>query len=275
MALRVFVSVDMEGVAGIVHWDQVDPGGSEYGWARRLMIGEANAAVAGAFDGGSAAVVVNDSHYDMRNLLPGELDPRALLVSGTPKPLSMMEGLQDGGFGAVFLVGYHAAAGHPGVLNHTYSSATVHRLWLNGRPAGELAINAAVAGALGVPVALVTGDAAVVAEARELLGEVEVVAVKEARGRYSAANLHPEAARDAIRAAAARAVRRAPALRPWLPEPPYVFEVAFMQTAMAECALLLPGTEGLDGLTVRYAHDDYLTAFRALRAMIGLARLAL
>lgn len=273
--MRVFISVDMEGVAGIVHWDQVEPGGGEYEWARRLMIGEANAAAVGAFEGGATGVVVNDSHYHMRNLLPGELDPRVRLVSGSPKPLSMMEGLQDGGFGAVFLVGYHAAAGHAGVLAHTYSSATVHRLWLNGQPAGELAVNAAVAGALGVPVALVTGDAAVVAEARELLGEVETVAVKEPRGRYAAANMHPEAAREAIRTAAARAVKRAPGLRPWLPEPPYAFEVAFMHPAMADCALLLPGAERVDAVTVRYAHDDYLTAYRAMRALMGLARLAL
>lgn len=274
--MKILVSADMEGVAGVVQWDQVDPGKPDYDWARRLMLGEVNAAVAGAFEGGAAEVVVNDSHYTMRNLFPHGLDRRARLISGSLKALSMVEGLQDGGFAAAFFVGYHGAAAGPGVLGHTYSSATVHELKLNGRPAGEVTVNAAAAGALGVPVALVSGDAAAVDEARDVLGPaVETVAVKAARSRYSALSLHPEAAREAVRAAAARAVRRAPALRPWLPDPPYVFEVCFLDAAMAEAALLLPGAERADPTTVRFAHADYLVAFKAMRALLTLARATL
>lgn len=271
--MKILVSADMEGIAGVVHWDQVDPGKPDYDCARRLMLGEVNAAVAGAFEGGAAEVVVNDSHYTMRNLLPHGLDRRARLISGNLKALSMVEGLQDGGFAAAFFVGYHGAAGGAGVLGHTYSSATVHELRLNGRPAGEVTVNAAAAGALGVPVALVTGDDAAVDEARGVLGPaVEAVAVKGARSRYAALSLHPEAAREAVRAAAAHAARRAAALRPWLPPPPFVFEVRFLDAAMAEAALLLPGAERIDPTTVRFAHADYLVAFKAMRALLTLAR---
>lgn len=274
--MKILVSADMEGIAGVVHWDQVDPGKPDHDWARRLMLGEVNAAVAGAFEGGAAEVVVNDSHDTMRNLLPHGLDRRARLISGNLKALSMVEGLQDGGFAAAFFVGYHGAAGGAGVLGHTYSSATVHELRLNGRPAGEVTVNAAAAGALGVPVALVSGDTAAVDEARDLLGPaVETVAVKGARSRHSALSLHPEAAREAVRAAAARAASRLSLggrLEPWLPPPPFVFEVRFLDAAMAEAALLLPGAERADPTTVRFAHADYLVAFKAMRAMLTLAR---
>lgn len=270
--MKIFISADMEGVAGVVHWDQVDPGRPDYAWARRLMAAEVNAAVAGACAGGATDVVVNDAHYTMRNLPPEGVDRRARLISGSFKPLSMVEGLQDGGFAAALFVGYHAAAGHPGVLSHTYSSSTIQAIRLNGRPAGEVTINAAAAGTLGVPVAMVAGDAPAVIEARDLLGEgVEGVAVKEARGRYSALSLHPAVARERISAAAARAAQRAPVLRPWTPPPPYAFEVVFCDTGMAESALLLPGAERIDGVTVRYISEEYLTAYRAIRAMITLA----
>lgn len=271
--MKAFISADMEGVAGIVHWDQVDPSGPDYERSRALLLAEVNAAVAGACDGGAASVVVNDAHDRMRNLPPEGLDARARLLSGSLKSLSMVEGLQDGGFAAALFVGYHGRAGCGGVLAHTYSSATVHELRLNGRPAGEVTINAAAAGALGVPVALVTGDEEAVAEARDLLGDgVETVAVKAARSRSSALSLHPEEARAAIREAAGRALRRAPSLRPWLPSPPYAFEVRFVDAGMAEAALLLPGAERADATTVRFTHPDYLAAFKAMRALLLLAR---
>lgn len=272
-AVKIFISADMEGVAGVVHWDQVDPGKPDYDHARRLMTAEVNAVVAGAIEGGAGDVVVNDSHYTMRNLLPQELDRRARLISGSFKPLSMIEGLQDGGFAAALFIGYHAGAAHPGVLGHTYSSGVIQAVRLNGRPAGEVTINAAAAGALGVPVAMVAGDVSAVSEARDLLGEgqVEGVAVKEARGRYSALSPHPEVARERISSAATRAVRMAPVLRPWTPPPPHTFEVVFHDTGMAESALLLPGAERVDGITLRYTATDYLTAYKAMRAMITLA----
>lgn len=270
--MRIYISADMEGVAGIVHWEQVDASSAEYGWARRLMVAEVNALVAGAFAGGATEVVVNDSHWHMRNLLPLELDDRVRLITGTWKPLSMLEGLQDGPFAAAFFAGYHGAAGEDGVLAHTYSSKTIHRVTLNGAPAGETTINAALAGALGVPVALVTGDAAAAAEAARLPG-TEAVCVKEARSRQSALHLHPAAARRLLEEAAARAARRAQAgeLRPWLPPPPHRFEVTFRHAGFAAAAALLPGSVRLDPVTVAWEGEDYVTAFRAFRTMVILA----
>ncbi len=171
--MRVYISVDMEGVAGVVHEDQTDPvdprHAGEYNRFRRLMTREANAAGEGALAAGATRVLVNDSHWLMRNLLAEELHPAAELLSGGPKARSMVEGV-DLGFDAAMFVGYHAMAGAArAVIDHTYTSI-VHEVKLNGRPAGELAINAALAGIHGVPVALVSGDQALAAEAREVLG---------------------------------------------------------------------------------------------------------
>ena len=203
--MRVYVSVDMEGIAGVVHEDQTNPVeprcGPEYARFQRLMTAEANAAIRGAFAGGATRVVVNDSHWNMRNLLAEELDERAELISGDPKPLSMMEGIADG-FDAAFFVGYHAMAGTAtAVLDHTYTDL-VAQARLNGRPIGELGINALLAGSFGVPVVLVTGDQATCAEGREWLGTgVGVVPVKTAIGRGAARSVAPAEACRRIEAA--------------------------------------------------------------------------
>jgi len=172
--MRVYISVDMEGVAGVVHESQTDPTNpacaAEYARFRRLMTAEANAAIEGALAAGATKLVVNDSHWFMRNLLAEELHQAAELLSGDPKPQSMVEGI-DGGFDAALFIGYHARAGtRHAILDHTYADR-IHDVRLNGRPVGELGINAAFAGVAGVPVALVSGDSALVAEARELLGD--------------------------------------------------------------------------------------------------------
>ena len=166
--MRVYISVDMEGVAGVVHEDQTDPidprHAGEYNRFRRLMTGEANAAIEGALAAGAKTILVNDSHWLMRNLLAEELHPAAELLSGGPKLRSMVEGV-DEGFDAALFVGYHARAGTGhAIIDHTYTSR-VHEARLNGQPVGELAINAALAGTYGVPVALVSGDQALAAEA--------------------------------------------------------------------------------------------------------------
>jgi len=186
--MRVYISIDMEGVAGVVHEDQTDPvdprHSAEYNRFRRLMTGEANAAVEGALAAGARTVVVNDSHWLMRNLIAEELNPAAELISGNPKRWSMVEGV-DAGFDAALFVGYHARAGtRQATIDHTYTDR-VHEVRLNGRPVGELAINAALAGTHGVPVAMVSGDQALAAEARDLLGPaVETIVVKQAVGRF-------------------------------------------------------------------------------------------
>ncbi|HET7425411.1 MAG TPA: M55 family metallopeptidase, partial [Gemmatimonadales bacterium] len=210
--MRVYISVDMEGVAGVVHEDQTDPidprHAGEYNRFRRLMTAEANAAIEGALAAGADRVLVNDSHWLMMNLLAEGLHPAAELLSGGPKARSMVEGIELG-FDAALFVGYHARAGVAhATIDHTYTSR-VHEARLNGRPVGELAINAALAGTWDVPVALVSGDQALAAEARELLGPaVETVIVKHAVGRFAARSVAPTVACRLIREGTAAALGR-------------------------------------------------------------------
>ena len=271
--MRVYISIDMEGITGVVHEDQTDPieprHGGEYNRFRRLMTNEANAAIAGAQEAGATGVVVNDSHWLMRNLLAEELNPVAELVSGGPKRLSMVEGV-DGGFDAAMFIGYHAQAGtRHATIDHTYTSR-VYQARINGTPVGELALNAAMAGLHGVPVALVSGDQSLAAEARELLGAgVETVIVKEAVGRFAARSLAPSIACQRIRAGAAAALRRKHA--PFTFQPPLWLEVDFIVSQMADMAELVPGSTRSGGRTVGYTSDDYREVFQAWRAMYNLA----
>jgi D-amino peptidase len=271
--MRVYVSVDMEGVAGVVHEDQTDPidprHAGEYNRMRRLMTAEANAAIEGALAAGAERVVVNDSHWLMMNLLAEELHPAAELLSGNPKARSMVEGV-DEGFDAAFFVGYHARAGvGHAIIDHTYTS-NVYEARLNGRPVGELAINAALAGTYDVPVALVSGDQALAAEARELLGEaVEMVIVKRAVGRFAARSVAPSVACQRIRDGARAALGRRH--EPFRFPAPIRLEVDFALTQMADMAELVPGSIRTSGRTVTWTGDDYREVFRAWRAMYNLA----
>lgn len=270
--MRVYISVDMEGVAGVVHEDQTDPTdprhAGEYNRFRRLMTSEANAAVEGAVLAGAKAVVVNDSHWQMRNLLPDELHPAAELLSGGPKRYSMVEGV-EAGFDAALFVGYHARGGtRHAIIDHTYTSV-VHEARLNGQPVGELAINAALAGTYGVPVAMVSGDQALAAEAKELLGTVEAVIVKHAVGRFAARSVHPGESCRRIREGATAALRRSH--RPYVLSTPVTLDVEFALTQMADMAELTPGSVRTGGRTLQYRHDDYREVFRAWRAFYNLA----
>src|SRR6266536_481168 len=176
---KVFISIDMEGIAGIAHRQQVTRGMGDYSIGRELMTGEANAAIDGAFEGGATSVVVNDSHGDMFNLLQERLDPRAELILGSPKvPLSMMQGF-GADFDVALFVGYHAAAGTEGaVLDHTYSGRLLYDVRLNERSVTEAELNAAYAGAHGVPVGLVSGDDKICAQAAARLPGLRTVVVK-------------------------------------------------------------------------------------------------
>jgi D-amino peptidase len=233
------------------------------------MTAEANAAITGALDAGATAVVVNDSHWLMRNLLADELHPAAELVSGGPKRLSMVEGI-DQGFDAAMFVGYHAQAGtRDAVIDHTYTSR-VYQARINQKPVGELALNAAMAGCYGVPVALVSGDQALAAEAREVLGPVvETVIVKQGVGRFAARSLAPSVACERIRAAATAALQRPH--RPFTFSTPIRLEVDFTVSQMADMAELVPGASRSNGRTVCYEGEDYREVFRAWRAMYNLA----
>ncbi|MGI6357848.1 MAG: M55 family metallopeptidase [Bacillota bacterium] len=269
--MRVYISVDIEGISTIVNSTSTGPQGRDYQRACKQMTAEANAAVMGALAAGATAVVVNDSHGSMTNLIPAELHPAAELIQGSPKPLSMMEGI-EAGFDAAMFVGYHSRMGQPGILSHTISSATVSNILLNGQLVGETALNACIAGYYGIPVVMVAGDAEVAKEAQATLGQVETAIVKTPITRFSARSLHPERACEVIKAAAEQALSDLSRYQPLLPAGPYTFTLEFINAGMADAASVMPGAVRENGNTVSFTHDDYIVAFRGLRTMISLAR---
>jgi D-amino peptidase len=267
--MKVYLSVDMEGVACVTHVDHVKLEGTEYEMARKWMTAEANAAVEAALEKGATQVVVADSHGHMRNILPDELHQDALLVRGSPRPLTMMEGL-DETFDAAFLVGYHSMAGTAkGILAHTYIGRAVYALRLNGITVGEPGFNAAVAGHFGVPVALVCGDDTVEREVGNLMPWAERVITKWALSPLSARNLTPKASQERIRQGAERALERLPEMKPWVVETPVRFEVDFMHPIQADVGADIPGVERVEGRTLTYTGADMLQVTRIWRLIIN------
>lgn len=276
-AVKVLISADMEGTCGVVSWVQVMPpeygaseptAAGEYERARGRMTREVNAAIEGALAGGAEEVIVNDSHDGMRNLLPEELHPGCRFVSGSDKPLGMVQGVDLPGVGALFYTGYHAKAGTPAApLAHTWTG------WINdvrvaGRSVGEFGINAAIAGHFGVPVTLVTGDDRAVAQTRALLGERVVgVVVKEGFSTFAALHLHPETAQALIRAGAEEATRRAADAQPWTLPTDCRVEVEFDHQARADQAATVPGVERAGARTVAWVAQDALAFNLTWRAV--------
>lgn len=271
--LKVYISVDMEGIAGVAASDQVRADGNDYHMARMWTTQEANAAIQGALDAGATEILVNDSHGNMRNIIAHELNPAARLISGTPKPLGMMQGI-DETFDAAIFIGYHARAGTiDGVLDHTYFGAAVHALRINELEVGESELNAIIAGQFGVPVVMIAGDRAVCEQVKNILGDkVVTVPVKEGIGRYAANSLVPSEAQKKIRENARIAVDIRGEIEPFLLLGPYRFQVDFLYSYQAEAAELVPGVERLGPRSVVYTQDDFIEGFRLFRALLSLAR---
>lgn len=270
--MKVFISADMEGISGVAYKGILSEESREHERARKLMTGDVNAAIEGALEAGADEILVNDSHGWMQNLIPDELNEKALLIRGSPKPLSMMEGI-DRTFDAVFFIGYHSKRGtRLGFLEHSFSSSTVSEIRVNGESFGEIGINSALAGSFGVPVVLVTGDRAATEEALSLLKAVEVVAVKEAVSRVAAKGLHPKAAGRLIRESAIKALKEISRFKPFVIRPPVKVEVQFLNAEMADAAEIDPGVERVDGRTASFTAEDFLTGFRAIETMLTLAR---
>lgn len=246
--MRVFISVDMEGVAGVATLDQIIRGGTGYARAQALMTSETNAAIRGAFAGGASEVLVNDSHGTMDNLLHDQLDERARLVFGAPRPSCMVQGITPDDGLAVF-VGYHAAAGGPGVLSHTFSS-NFTEVRLNGVPVSEAEVNGTYAASLGVPVGLVTGDDRICEVAAKAFPGVATVAVKEAHGWSATDTVHPSVACGLIEEAVAGVVAAGPVPPVTVPAS-WALEVDFASVLAADHAMSLPGAERLTARTVR------------------------
>ncbi len=270
MTLKVFISVDMEGIAGVVADDHTERSGHDYELARRLMTLEANAAIEGAIEAGATGVLVADSHGTHRNLLPELLHPAAEVITGSPKPQSMMAGL-DGSFAAALCVGYHSRAGIPGVLDHTINDLIVADVQINGVPQGELGVNAGIAAYHGVPIVLATGDSSLARQAAELIPGIEVATVKEPLIRHAAKSLSPAAAQALIRDRARRGVERRGEIAPVQYAMPVTFSLRFTYTSMADLAEWMPGIERVDGLTIAYTSPDYVQAFHCIRGLILMA----
>lgn len=270
--MRVMISIDMEGVAGIATLDQTIRGGSGYTRGIELMTAEANAAIVGAFEGGATEVVVDDSHGTMDNLLHSKLDPRARVIFGAPRAQCMVHGL-DSTFDTVLFIGYHMPAGCHGVQAHTYSIAFTE-LRINGTPQSEASANAMIAASVGVPVGMLSGDDLICARARALFPQAVVVEVKTAEGFSATSSLHPDVACDTIRAGASDAVGAAGGLE--RPAPPAELAVEFDLTTPlhADFVALMPGSKRMGGRTVAVAVPDASVLAQTISAAYYLASMA-
>jgi D-amino peptidase len=264
--LKVYISVDMEGITGVASADQLSPASFEYPQARKWMTAEVNAAIAGAREAGATEFVISDSHGNGESLLIDEL-PTSIpitVVRSFPRPLGMMEGI-DSSFAAVLFIGYHAATtSTTGVRAHTISSALLTRIALNGTPQSEAGINAAIAAHFGVPVVLITGDDVIVAETKQRLGNLEGVAVKRAIGFHSAATMLPAVAQRLIRERAKVAVDRRGEMKPYTMTKPVSVDVSFKNYRPVELLGYLSAVQRVDAHTVRLVGRDMIEVSKFL-----------
>ena len=267
--LKVFISVDMEGITGVVNEDDASRDGKDYDYFRQTMTREANAAIEGALAAGATEIVVRDSHGTALNLLPEMLNRNSkLLRDWSQGPMYMMEGI-DGTYDAVVFVGYHARAGTTdGVLDHT-SSGDVTDVKINGISMPETGYNALMAGVHDVPVVFIAGDKAVCDQAKELLGNIETVAVKEGIGA-AALNLHPEVARERIREGVERALRNLDEYKPYKLRAPYTLQLTLKtEQNIYRAVALYPGARRSGDWEVTYESDDVMNI---IRAYVGMRR---
>jgi len=255
--MKIYIVADMEGVAGVFLPEQLSRGTAEYAEARKLLTGEVNAAIAGAFEGGATEVVVRDAHSSGFNFVMEDIDARAEVVSGASIPVRF-SGLDETTAG-VILLAYHAKAGTEGaVCDHTMSTVSWMRYELCGVEVGETGLDAAEAGRFGVPVIMVSGDDKLCREATALLGDALVTCqVKRGLARHSARTMAPKAAREAIRKAAREAVSRKVHPAPYRPEPPYVARLTYVLSSHAD-SRYCDGVKTFreDARTVRFESDD-------------------
>src|SRR5215218_732553 len=262
--LKVYISVDLEGIAGVVTGDQLGPTGFEYGRAREFMTGEALAAIAAAREAGATEILVSDSHGNGESLLIDQFPDDVRIVRSWPRPLMMMEGI-DSTFAAAIFIGYHASTTSPaGVRAHTISSANLASVSLNGVAMPEAGINAAIAGRFGVPVVFISGDDVAVEETRRLLGDVEGAVVKRAISFHSASTMTPKAAQALIRDRVKAALARRSAFKPYVIQPPITLDVIFKNYRPAEILAYLPIVQRTTSHAIRFLGRDMIEVSRFL-----------
>lgn len=267
--LKIYISADMEGVAGAVTGDQLGPGGFEYERFREFMTAEVNAAIDAARAAGAEQILVSDSHGNGANLLIERIPSDVMVVRSWPRPLGMMDGLDETFDGAMFL-GYHSSTSNRrGVRAHTMSSANVTELRLNGIAMSEAGLNAAIAGHFGVPVILVSGDDVAVAETQVIVGEVEGAVVKWARGFHAARTLTPEAAQEEIRTRVASAMSRLEEFEPYVLQTPIEVELSLKHYRPIELLGYLPNVRRSSSHSIRFEAQDMEEVSRFLTFVLN------
>ena len=261
--LKVFISADIEGVASVVNHEQSSERGRDYNYFRKLMTKEVNAAIEGAFEAGAKEIMVADSHgLDGINLIVDDLNPAARLIRSWPRPLMMMQGIDDT-FDAVIFIGYHAGEQTAeATLAHTMHGGKIFDLKLNGKSVNEAVFNAATAGHFNVPVVMISGDDAVMQQARKFIPDFEESVVKKAIGYYSADNLHPQKACELIKSKTITALRNLKKYKPFKVKYPVEMEVTFKSKLYAEIFSLLPIIKRIDSHTVIFQGKDMVEISR-------------
>ncbi|WP_027416863.1 M55 family metallopeptidase [Aneurinibacillus terranovensis] len=268
--MKLYMSVDMEGITGLNDQTFIDSSRYNYGRGQHIMTAEANHIIETAFEEGCTEVIVNDSHSKMNNLLIEKIHPEAQLISGDVKPFSMVQGLDRSYTGAVFL-GYHSRASQKGVLSHTMIFG-VRNMYINEVVVGELGFNAYVAGYYGVPVLLVAGDDGAAAEAEALIPGVTTAIVKRQISRTSALCLTPQKSGQLLREKMKSALDHKDRMKPLVPPERPLLTIEFANYGQAEWANLMPGTHHEEGTTnVRFQAKDILEAYQAMLVMTELA----
>lgn len=266
--MKIYVSSDMEGVAGVCAWEQVDARTPhpEYAIYRKYYTQEVCSAIEGAREAGAVELLVNDSHGPMRNLLLDELPGDVRVIFGNRKPFSMVQDA-DATFGGAFFVGYHGAIGDAdAVLCHTYTPSVIYDVRVNGVRCSEATLNAALLGHHGIPLLLVTGDRTTVEGVREQMPWVHGVVVKESIGAFAATSLTPCSAQSAIREGARAAVAAASQAKPYRLDSPITLDVTLAKTEQADRVEMIPGFSRTGGRSVRFVHDEYPVIFKAFVA---------
>lgn len=264
--LKVFISVDMEGITGVVNWKEVSRTGKDYDYFRRIMTKEANAAIEGTLAAGATDILVRDSHGSARNILPEMLNKNARLLrdwSGGFK--SMMEGI-DETFDAVIFLGYHAKAGTPNALLEHTMSGSITDVSINGVSLPEAGINGLIAGNYNVPVVFLSGDLAICKQAKGLFGEIETVAVKEGIGN-AALCLHPEVAREKIKQGVQKALSNLKKYQPFKLKPPYKMVLKLKREELVNEKSFYPGAKRTGEWELTYKSNDLMEIMKAFSRM--------
>lgn len=269
--MKIYISADIEGIAGVVNNSHTMPTGHEYNRARQLMTGEVNAAIKGAKDAGATTILVNDSHGLMTNLLIEDLEEEALLISGNIKPLGMMEGI-DNTYAAVLLIGYHARQNTSGVLAHSYHGRVISEIKVNGIIVGEFEFNTLLAGYYNVPVVFVSGDDVLHQQVKAFDENIETLIVKHARSRYTAEAIQPKKVHRLMEEGVYNTLtEKLHSIKPTKMEGKVELELTFINSGMAEITLLIPGVELIEGNKIRYLANNIVEAYKVRAALTTLA----